>query len=165
MEAISQAQYQFSRDSFALALTNPGNGYDGFINLIDNQGGTKSGNLAKLYAAISYLQLGQHQAAIDYLNDFSPEGEITPILKNGLLGDAYSELNDLSTALSYYNKAANNGNEMLGPYFLTKVGMLEYKQENYSASKTAFEKIKNKFPTSQAKAEAEKYIALLETKM
>lgn len=163
MEGISQAQFQFDQDSFALALTNPGNGYAGFLDMIDNQGGTKAGNAAKAYAGISYLQLGQYDAAISFMNDFSASGEIAPIIKNGVLGDAYSEKNEFDSALSYYKKAVSAGNnEMLTPYYLNKVGMLSLKQNDMSGSKSAFEKIKNDYPFSAIAKDAEKYLTRLE---
>jgi len=62
-----QAQAMFERDSFALALTNPGGGFMGFLDIIDDFGGTTVANSAQYYAGISYLQLGQYDAAIDYL--------------------------------------------------------------------------------------------------
>ncbi|MBK7476312.1 MAG: hypothetical protein IPI11_10005 [Haliscomenobacter sp.] len=57
-EQMSQAQKQFERDSFAVALTNPGGGFSGFLDIIDNYKGTKASNLANYYAGISYLNLG-----------------------------------------------------------------------------------------------------------
>ena len=166
MEGISQAQFQFEQDSFALALTNPGNGYTGFLELIDNHGSTKAGNAAQAYVAISYLQLGEFDAAITHMNNFSPSGEVAPILKNGVLGDAYSEKNDLAKAMSYYKKAVSAGNnDMLTPYYLNKIGMLSFKQQDFQASKSAFEKIKNDFPNSQLATEAEKYLSRVAAKM
>jgi len=166
MEGISQAQFQFEQDSFALALTNPGNGYTGFLDLIDNQGGTKAGNAAQAYAAISYLQLGEFDAAISHMNNFSPSGQVAPILKNGVLGDAYSEKNDLSQAMSYYKKAVSAGsNDMLTPYYLNKIGMLSFKQKDFQASKAAFEQIKNDYPFSQIATEAEKYLSRIAANM
>ncbi len=166
MEEISQAQFQFSQDSFALALTNPGDGYEGFLSMIDNKGGTKAGHMANLYSGISYLQLGQYDAAIDYLKAYSPSGLLMPIVKNGVLGDAYSELNEFDSALSYYQSAVSAGdNEMLTPYYLMKLGMLNLKQNNYSASKEAFQKIKDKYPLSQLNRDAEKYLSRVEAKL
>jgi hypothetical protein len=49
------AQQQFEKDSFQLALTNPGGGYSGFLDIIDSYSGTKTANLAKYYAGICYL--------------------------------------------------------------------------------------------------------------
>ena len=166
MEEISQAQFQFSQDSFALALTNPGNGFEGFLDLINSKGGTSSGELANLYAGISHLQLGQFEAAIDYLKDYSPSGSMMPIVKNGVMGDAYSELSQFDDALSYYQKAVSAGdNEMLTPYYLLKLGMLNLKQNNMEASKDAFLKIKEKYPLSQINRDAEKYLSRVEAKL
>ena len=53
-EQIFKAQIQFERDSFALALESPGEGYEGFLDIIDNYGGTKVANTAKYYAGVSY---------------------------------------------------------------------------------------------------------------
>jgi len=57
VNAMYKAEEQFARDSFALALENPGGGFDGFLGIIDNYGGTKTGNLAKYYAGICYLNM------------------------------------------------------------------------------------------------------------
>ncbi|MDH3652077.1 MAG: hypothetical protein OEQ53_20490, partial [Saprospiraceae bacterium] len=90
-EQIFQAELQFERDSFELALLNPGGGYSGFLDIIDRYKGTKAANLARYYAGISYLHLGKFDAAISYLNDFNPSGSVTPIMKYGAMGDATSE--------------------------------------------------------------------------
>jgi len=39
VKEMSQAQFQFDRDSFALALDNPGGGNPGFLDIIDQYGG------------------------------------------------------------------------------------------------------------------------------
>jgi len=134
--------------------------------LINSKGGTSSGELANLYAGISHLQLGQFEAAIDYLKDYSPSGSMMPIVKNGVMGDAYSELSQFDNALSYYQKAVSAGdNEMLTPYYLLKLGMLNLKQNNMEASKDAFQKIKEKYPLSQINRDAEKYLSRVEAKL
>ena len=144
MEALTQAQNQFERDSFALALSNPGGGFSGFLDIIDNYGGTKAANTASYYAGISYLHLGQFDAAIDYLGDFSPNGTILDYTKFGAIGDAYSEKNDFSSAISNYQKAANAGsNEVLASYYLKKLGLLYEKQGQLGEARAAFEKIRD----------------------
>ena len=64
-EAMYRAEEQFARDSFALALENPGAGFGGFLDIIDEYPGTSAANLAKYYSGISYLNLGRYEAAID----------------------------------------------------------------------------------------------------
>ena len=165
MEALAQAQTQFERDSFALALTNPGGGFSGLLDIIDNYSGTKAANTARYYAGISYLQLGQNDAAIDYLDDFSAGNTILSYTKYGAMGDAYSEKNEFDNAIASYKKAAAAGsNEVLASYYLKKLGLLYEKQGNASEAKAAFEKIREQFPTSTEGADIEKYITRVAAK-
>ncbi len=158
--AIHKAEYQFARDSFALALENPGGGYDGFLDIIDSYGSTKTGNIAKYYAGISYLNLGRYDDAISYLESYSPDGELTPMTKYGAMGDAYAEKGDLDKALSLYNKAANaEKNELLTPYYLQKVGELSLKQGDTSAAAAAFKNIKENYPTSAQGNDVDRFLA------
>ena len=64
MDQMYQAQRQFEQDSFARALTNPGSLYPGFLDIIDQYGNTKAGNLANYYAGVSYLNLGRFTGII-----------------------------------------------------------------------------------------------------
>lgn len=147
--AIYKAEQQFARDSFALALENPGGGFDGLLDVIDNYSGTATSNLAKLYAGISYLNLGRFDDAISYLESHTPTGDYSPILKNGNLGDAYSEKGDYDTAMTYYNKATSAGDDaLLTPYYLYKLGLLAKKQGDNTRALTAFQKIKTNYAAS-----------------
>lgn len=161
-EAIDQmnlAQYQFERDSFAQALTSPGVGSSGFLDIIDNYGGTEAANLAHYYAGISYLNLGQFEAALDYLQDFSPNGDILPVMKFGALGDAYSELGRMDEALSSYKKAVNQSdNSVLASYYLKKLGMLHEKQGDLEAARKAYEEVKTEYPDSPYATDIDKYL-------
>ncbi len=160
IDQMFQAQIQFERDSFQLALVNPGGGYIGFLDIIDNYGGTPAANLANYYAGVCYLHLGKYDAAVSYLGDFNAKGEVMPIMKNGALGDAHSELNDLSKAMSYYKKAVNAGeNDLLTPYYWKKIAMLNEKNGDMDAALDAYEKIKNDYPNAPDARDIDKYIA------
>ncbi len=162
MEAIYKAQEQFAQDSFILALENPGGGFEGFLDIIDNYGGTKAGNLAKYYAGVSYLNLGRAEDAISYLESYSANDDITPIMKAGALGDAYAELDNLDKALGLYKTAANtDDNDFLTPYYLYKYGILNKVKGNNTEAVSAFERIKNNYPNSNEASEAERYAAML----
>ncbi len=164
VEQMFQAEFQFERDSFIQALTNPGGGFSGFLEIIDNYKGTPAANIAHYYAGISYLNLGQFDAAISYLNDFKPKGMITPIMKFGALGDAYAEKGDLAKAMSFYKKAANtDDNDLLTPYYLKKVGMLSEYQGDTKGALEAYNKIKEKYAKSAVASDIEKYIERVKT--
>ncbi|MEO5583407.1 MAG: tetratricopeptide repeat protein, partial [Saprospiraceae bacterium] len=160
VEQMMLAQQQFEKDSFRLALTNPGGGYSGFLDIIESYSGTKTANLAKYYAGLCYLHLEQFDAAIDYLKDFNPKDEITPITRFGTLGDAYSEKKDFDNAISYYKKAiAAGNNELLTPYYIKKLGMLYLFQKDNGNALNEFNELKKQFPLSPEATDVDKYIA------
>jgi len=162
IEQMAQAEYQFERDSFALALANPGGGFPGFADIVKKYGSTKAGNAATYYAGICCLNMGQFDAAISYLDDFSASGEIGPAMKYGALGDAHSEKGDFNKALSLYHKAAGAAdNEVLTPYYLKKYAMLSAKQGKTDDAKKTWEKIKKDYPTALEATDAEKNIIRL----
>jgi len=158
--AMVKAQEYFARDSFALALENSSGAYMGFLDIVDNYGSTKAGNTANYYAGISYLHLGEFDAALSFLQDYSGKGSVLPIMKNGAIGDAYSELGQMDKAISSYNKAIGAGeNDMLESYYLKKLGLLHEKQGNLTASADAFKRIKKDYPTSTDGRDIDKYIS------
>jgi tetratricopeptide (TPR) repeat protein len=162
MAQMYQAQRQFEQDSFAKALTNPGALYPGFLDIQDQYGGTKAANLASYYAGVSYLNLGKFEAAIDYLKSYSASNGEMSIMKNGALGDAYSETQNLGQAMSYYQKAANSNNDFLTPYYLKKVGMLHERNGDKAAAAKVYSQIKEKFPQSNEGRDIEKFLARTE---
>ena len=158
-EQIFQAELQFERDSFELALLNPGGGYLGFLDIIDSYKGTDVANLANYYAGVSYLHLGKFDAAISYLKDFDPAGEITPIMKWGTMGDAYGELEQYDEAISAYRKAVSSAeNDFLTPYYMKKLGLLYEMQGDYAAAADIFKDIKRDYAKSQDGMNIDKFI-------
>ena len=162
-EAIEQmypAQQQFERDSFQLALSGPINGYPGFLDIIDQYGGTEAGNLALYYAGISYLNLGEYEAAIDYLKDYNADGDITPAMKNGAIGDANSELGNFDEAISSYKKAISTSeNGLLASYYMKKLGMLYENQGKTAEALELYNEIKQEHPNSPYAADIDRYIS------
>ena len=160
VDQIAQAQLQFQQDSFAAALENPGAGFPGFLDIIDQYGGTATGNTAKYYAGVSYLNLGRYEDAIAYLNSYSASDDLTEQMKYGALGDAHTELGDFSKGLSMYKKATTvNNNDFLVPYYLKKFALLSEKEGNRGDAIAAYKRIKKDFPKSNEGLEADKYLA------
>ena len=156
---IYKAEQLFERDSFGRALTNPGAGYPGFETIAEDYSATPTGNLANYYAGISYLNLGQFEAAVSYLEDFDAEGEVLPIMKAGALGDAYSELGQLDEALGYYQEAADTEeNAVLTPYYLKKTALLLEKQQRLGEAAEYYEEIQREYPNSVEARDIDKYL-------
>ena len=109
---------------------------------------------------MSYLNLGQYDDAIEYLQSYSPSGSVLPITRFGAIGDAYSEKGDFENAISFYKKAASSkGNEFLTPYYLKKLALLAEKQGNTEDASSYFKQIQDKFPNTEASTSAEKYLS------
>lgn len=156
--AMYQAQFQFDQDSFKLALTNPGEGQLGFVDIVDQYAGTPAGNLANYYAGVSYLNLGDFEAAASYLKAFSPSDKDLAAMKNGLLGDISSEKDDLNGALSMYKKAASIDNDVITPYYLKKLGLLQTKLGKGDEAISTFQLIKSKYPNSPEGRDIDKFL-------
>lgn len=129
-------------------------------------GSTKAVNLAYYYAGIAYLNKGEFQKAIDNLSDFSSDDAVVNAMALGAMGDAYSELNKMSDAVNYYNKAAaSSPNEFSSPMFLMKAGMAAEVNKDFKSAKSAYEQLKQKYPNSQQGRDAEKYLTRSEMKI
>ena len=83
-QSFEQAQSAtVSADSLFTIALNGADGKYGLLDIIDNYGKTKAGNLAKYMSGISYLKLSDYENAIKYLNDFSSEDEILGTIAKG----------------------------------------------------------------------------------
>ena len=159
------AEQYFQRDSFNLALNGDGN-YFGFLDIISDYKMTKSSNLAKYYAGVCYLHLGDYEEAVSYLKKFSTSDIMISSIKNGAIGDAYVELGEYKQAISYYEKAANsNINDFSTPIYLNKAGQLLEDEGDFKKALDLYEIIKADYPKSAEGRNIEKVIARAKLKM
>ena len=153
------AELYFQKDSFNIALNGDGQ-YLGFIDIADEYSLTKSGKLANYYAGLCYLNLGDFDNAIDYLQDFSSDDIILSSLALGCIGDAYMELGNINQALGYYKDAANNNiNSFTTPKYLFKQAMIYELEGSYSDALDIYNTIKDDYSDSREASQIEKYIS------
>ncbi|MDD5571245.1 MAG: tetratricopeptide repeat protein [Bacteroidales bacterium] len=167
IEAQSQmysAENYFDKDSLKFALNGDGNN-PGFLEIIDQYGSTKSGNLAHYYAGMCYLKLGQFQNAIDHLESFKSDDQLVKTLAIGAVGDAYLELKQTDKAIEYYTKAAERkANTLTSPYFLNKLANTYEDNNQLDKAIEIYQRLKKEYPKSFEAKEAEKYIAKIKAK-
>ncbi|MFA6922811.1 MAG: tetratricopeptide repeat protein [Bacteroidales bacterium] len=162
---IFNAENYFEKDSLKFALNGDGNN-PGFIEIIDQYGSTKSGNLAHYYAGMCYLKLGQFQNAIDQLEKFKSDDQIVKTLAIGAIGDAYLELKQTDKAIEYYTKASERKmNILTSPYFLNKLANTYEDNNQLDKALEVYKRLKNDYPKSYEAKEAEKDIAKIKAKM
>ena len=158
------AELYFQKDSFNLALNGDGQ-YLGFIDIADEYSSTKPGKLANYYAGLSYLNTGDFENAIEYLDDFSSDDIILSALALGCIGDAYMELEDTDKALSYYEDAASyTDNEFTTPRYMLKQAMIHEGNGDYADALTLYKGIEADYKSSREGNGIEKYIARAENR-
>ena len=167
-EARSQmymAESYFEQDSFYLALYGDGN-FFGFLDIIDEYGVTKSANLAHYYAGISFLRMNEYSNAIENLTRFDSRDRLLSAVALGAIGDAYVEMEEPETGVTFYTKAAKRrANNFTSPYFWMKAGIIYEELGKFNRALEAYETIKSDYPETTEGRDIEKYIARVQTKL
>lgn len=157
-EAIWGAERLFQADSFHVALYGNENVY-GFLDVISQYGSTKSGNLAKYYAGICYLRMGENDEAIKMLRSFKPRESLTAQMTANLIGDAYSNSENYQQAARSYERAAQiSDSEEFSPLFLKKAGLCYEQLGDKKRALEMYTEIKDRFPNTDIGREIDKYI-------
>jgi tetratricopeptide (TPR) repeat protein len=162
-EELFTAENYFRKDSLNLALNGSGN-VPGFLKVISKYNGTKSANLAKLYAGISLLKTGQYQKAIEQLEDFDGKGSNQVEAKaEGLLGDAYSEMKKNEEAIDHYKKAGYlfPEDQAISSEYLFRAALLSEVIGKNKQAMELYQVVKDKYPRTEKGFVVEKYLARL----
>ena len=164
-KALFPAEQLFRNDDYATALNGDGN-VDGFLGVINEYGGTKAGNLAKCYAGLCYLNMGEFENAIKYLSEFKGKDQFMKPLAMGAMGDANMELGKVAEAAACYEKAAKDTkNITTTPMLLMKAGYAYEMVENYTKALEMYNIISSEYPTSTEGFHVLKNIAFVEAKL
>lgn len=160
-----QAERYLEMDSLSLALYGDGN-YLGFIDIANDYKLTNSGNLARYCAGICYLNLGEYENAIDYLQKYKKKDRIIGSLAIGAIGDAYVEMDLLDKGVEKYIEAAEYAdNSFNTPIYLMKAGEIYELSGNYAEALKAYERIEDEYPLSTEGLTIDKYIARVKVLM
>lgn len=152
------AEMYYEMDSLNLALNGDGI-HPGFLDIVDEYGGTPSGNLAHYYIGMIYLKQGFFEDAIDELEKFDSDDEIIGPMATGCIGDAYLELGDPDAALRYYLKAANQAiNDFTTPMYLMRAAWIYEDRGEWAKAVELYERIKKEHWKSFEAREINKYI-------
>ena len=162
VDAMFKAEEYFAMDSLQKALNGDGVNW-GFVRVVKEYGGTDAGNLARFYAGVSYLRLGDFNNAVKYLKEFSTSQKMVQARTYKLLGDAYSELGRNDDAISHYKKAAEHFSEdryaaaeslFLAASFAEKIGKT-------NEAIALYKEVIEKYPNTVSANESDKYLAKL----
>ncbi len=161
--AIFKAEEYFRADSFRLALE--GDSLNkGFVYVIKNYGSTKTGELARFYAGISYLKLNDFDNAIKYLKEYDTDSKMVQMIAWGRLADAYSMKGDKGKAVDLYKKAGRHfpEEEINSSEFLFRAAQLLELDNKKDEAVDLYKELKEKFPRTDKGGQADRYIYRLE---
>lgn len=166
-ELIVEAQERFGVENpdFALALNGDEQGA-GFLDVIEQYGSTAAGNLAKHYAGVCYLRLGDLENAAKYLAQYSEVDGLPGAILNaqnlGLRGDVAVENGDYEGAIALYKKAvAASENELTAPLFLYKQIVAYVALGNKEEAQKCLDTLTTKYPTAAEVRFAEELLGTL----
>ncbi len=164
MAAALRATGAQSDSLYNLAL-NGGEGKFGFLDIIDNYGGTDAANLAHYNAGFAYLRTGKYREAISHLEDFSSDDEIFAPLATGGIGDAFAQLGQPEDALGYYEKAADmRSNTFTTPRFLMKAAITAIELGDNDTAEEYLSKIEEEYPESPEADKVPIYLGMASAK-
>jgi TolA-binding protein len=161
-EAIWRAQQYFQQDSLRLALSGDGQ-FPGFEKVARNYSGTKAGNLARYYAGICHLRLGDFKKAESQLKDFNTGAKEIQAIAWARLADALAEQGKQKEAVAYYAKAGYHfpEQEALSAEFLFRAGLLSEVLGNSKDAVKYYQEIKDKYSRTSQGTQIDKYLARL----
>lgn len=153
-----QALSASTKDSLYNLSLNGGEGKYGFLDIIENYGGTNAANLSNYYAGIAYLNTGKYQEAISHLDTFKSDDDMLAPIAKGAIGDAFAQLEQNEQALKYYEiAAALKDNNVTTPRFLLKAGIIAMNLGKTDIALNHFKTITEKYPKSLENTKATLY--------
>jgi len=159
-KAIAKSQEAFAQQQYEQALNGDGTQSAGFLRIASDYSGTKTANLAKLYAAICYAKTEKYDEAIKLFEDYSQKDDqmISPA-SLAALGNCYIQQGQNDKGISMLLKAAKAAsNDAISPRCLLQAAQVYEAEGNGEKAVELYKEIKDKYFRSPLSADMDKYI-------
>jgi predicted negative regulator of RcsB-dependent stress response len=157
---LAKGQQYFMAGDYQKALNGDSASYKGFLNVVNEYGSTKAGNLANLYVGLCYANLDKWKEAAQYIEKFSgADDDMVSPAAIGALGNVYAHLNQLDKAVTTLKKAAESAdNNSLSPTFLIQAGEILESQGKKDEALKLYQQVKDKYFNSMQYQTIDAYI-------
>ncbi len=157
--AIANAQSAFAMQQYEQALNGDG-AAAGFTKIMKEYSGTKTANLAKLYAAICYAQTGKTDDAIKMFEDYDKQDDATiSPAAIAALGNCYIQKGNNEKGVELLLKAAKTAdNDALTPVFLLQAGQVYEAMNQNDKALEIYNQIKKDYFRSSVSQNIDQYI-------
>ncbi|MBR2154697.1 MAG: tetratricopeptide repeat protein [Bacteroidaceae bacterium] len=159
-KAIAKSQQAFAQQQFEQALNGDGSQSAGFLRIIDEFGGTKTANLAKLYAAICYAKTDKFDEAVKMFEGYSQQDDqmISPA-SLAALGNCYIQQGKNDKGVDLLLKAAKTANnDAISPLCLLQAAQIYEADGKNDKAVELYKEIKDKYFRSSLAVDMDKYI-------
>ena len=157
-KAIFKAEQYFVNGDFETALN--GDGINaGFLQVIDENGGTDVSNMAYAYAGLCYVQQQNYDEAINYLEKYKGSDRIVSPMFKYALGNCYAHNENIDKAIKLVLAAADEAeNITVTPKCLFDAAAMYEKQGKADKALELYNRIKNEYPQAPEAANIERFI-------
>lgn len=162
-QLMSQAETAFLQRDYQTALNGSEEDFTvGFEQIISNYGGTDTGNLARYYAAVCEYNLGNTEAALQYMQEYeAPEG-ILGVGTISFKGVLHTELGQHEQAAQSYVQAAEwDENDSTTPYNYLEAAKAYRDAGDTEQARQYANMVVDDYPNSNQVAEAERLLGLI----
>ncbi|MDH4069023.1 MAG: tetratricopeptide repeat protein [Ignavibacteria bacterium] len=151
----------FDSGDFNVAIEGiPEQNLAGLRAIVDNYGGTTSGDYARFYLARALFQLDSYDEALDLYSDFSGNGDLLRSARAAGMAACYEGKGQfLEAAEAYEQAAAYDGPENLAAQHLNNSGHNYARAGMKEKAVAMFEKLKKTYPTSMYGLSADRFLA------
>lgn len=160
IDQMAQAERWYAAGEYDLALNGDENDL-GFADIL-SQYGSKASEDIYLYVGTCQLHTGAYEDAIATLKKYNGKDNILLSRAQACIGDAYSELEDYSKAVSYYEKAASTADNALAAAYLLKAGIAAEANGQPQKALGFYQTIKDQWASAPEAMEIDKYITRIE---
>lgn len=161
-EDIAYAEQLFRTGEYEKALNGDAENA-GFLQIAEEYGSTKSGNLANLYIGLCFAQQGKAEEAIPYLEKYNSCGdEMVSPAAIAALGNCYAEMGDNAKAVKTLVKAAEKAdNNTVSPLCYIQAAQIAAAEGDKEAAQEYLQIVKDKYRRSPLSVEVDKYMEAL----
>ena len=163
MTDLANVFHLYDNGQFQIAIDGlPERNVPGLKSIVENYGGTNSGNMARFYLANAYFQTGKYDEAREAFEDFSATEQILEVSRLSGIAGCYEAKGEYKEAAENYEKAGTKYAKDI-----SAAENLSHAASNYALAGEKekaldlYKKLKKNYPATGAARDADRFIAQL----
>lgn len=149
----------YEQGNYREALEGPGT-EPGLLEIADDYGSTRAGNLATYYAADAHYRLGEYDEALELYQQFDETDDFIGAGALAAQAAIYESREEYARAAELYEQAAEQYESSLtSPQYLLRAGRAYEEAGDYDAALSTYERIESEYADSDEAQDISRYVA------